>query len=772
MTMTTTTMTTVSLQGAVRRGRHMTTTLSLTLHVLLSLLTHLAELTLTSLLAITVYRDPARRDLFFALTAGLTILPLVTLQLLSAIFLLRSHGDSMTGRESATGAGVHVLQLGFIWRHVALLLPLKPQRDASHKRRDLKELLLLRLVFALTGGFPLLLLQTYLLLLDTQVEEEEGESLWCWSWLLPASLSVGGFSCAWSVASFHSSAGQECGIGGKGGRRGGEERGGGGGRGGGGAGGRGGEEQERGGGAAGGGGGLLSWWWWRSLVVAVVWRGGEAVSRVSSLTLFACLYGQWIFGVLGLHWVLVILCFLLPKSSPLTTTTTTSSSRVGKVLSGLLRSYSFLWCFFFVSACGVSGAVWCALYYVMVFLENGALCVLWLMQAEAEGFVYRPPGEESGSDARSPRYRSPAGASCVLPGCMDLGHPSRSPSICTLTTNTTTLRPGDEERSLDTAVDLLPGWLTSQGVGLKYARDPRPIPHTQHTAQQALRSPSSMHPRQPHIMTPRNYRPVPTQAAAARGRVSSSHSDGYSTDHTVLEWSKLPVTPLAANVWSIQDTTDTDCCCCRRCYLSAAESEAASMDPAPHPARGKGCQACLGSAGDVVYGIPREVLRLPDKGPTTAGVSSPPELQMPCSSCRLYQQRRPDHGRHSSVFTIPSRRDGCCGSDTCGYYVNASCLACSSDGSAHEVLRKNKQQSHRRRRRHQTSRASIRNGHLLSVGSSTFSSMETIETGSVSEIEKSLSFFKLTFHHHYHHHRHNNHHHHHHHHQHLEVNNN
>jgi hypothetical protein len=45
----------------------------------------------------------------------------------------------------------------------------------------------------------------------------------------------------------------------------------------------------------------------------LLWRGGELVSRVISLALFASLYHAWVFLVLGLHWLVMLLCLALPQ---------------------------------------------------------------------------------------------------------------------------------------------------------------------------------------------------------------------------------------------------------------------------------------------------------------------------------------------------------------------------------------------------------------------------------------------------------------------------
>jgi hypothetical protein len=131
--------------------------------VLFSLVSHVAELALTALVALTLYHDVIYRDVFFPLTSGLLILPMVLVQLVSAVFLLRRRGDSMAGCQVAAWAALHLLQLAFLWRHLMLLQDRfcrassrqnsssntscsssMSSRDSRGRRNDLAELLTLR----------------------------------------------------------------------------------------------------------------------------------------------------------------------------------------------------------------------------------------------------------------------------------------------------------------------------------------------------------------------------------------------------------------------------------------------------------------------------------------------------------------------------------------------------------------------------------------------------------------------------------------------------
>ena len=176
---------------------------------------------------------------------------------------------------------------------------------------------------------------------------------------------------------------------------------------------------------------------------------------------------------------------------------------------------------------------------------------------------------------------------------------------------------------------------------------------------------------------------VPCCRCLLRQEAQRWATDGYSTDQTVMEWSKLPVTPLGANVWGIQDPDSecyASCCCCGE--LSPGDSEVSSIFRASQRAHAGGCEGCDGcccrcSGGgdggdggeDVVYGVPtREALHhhhhhhhhhLHRKGHRKEASSSDSEVT--CACC-LQQREGEGQGQqyHSqpNVFTI-SHRDDC-----------------------------------------------------------------------------------------------------------------
>lgn len=53
---------------------------------------------------------------------------------------------------------------------------------------------------------------------------------------------------------------------------------------------------------------------WLGVIFQFLWRLGTVVSRVASLTVYASLYGYWIFLVIVLHWFSMFLWLISPKN--------------------------------------------------------------------------------------------------------------------------------------------------------------------------------------------------------------------------------------------------------------------------------------------------------------------------------------------------------------------------------------------------------------------------------------------------------------------------
>ena len=79
--------------------------------VVVSLISHLLELATSSLLCHSLLQQDNLKTPWFSVAAGLLILPLVLLQLASAVLTLRRRGDNATSCEVTATAVLHVLQV-------------------------------------------------------------------------------------------------------------------------------------------------------------------------------------------------------------------------------------------------------------------------------------------------------------------------------------------------------------------------------------------------------------------------------------------------------------------------------------------------------------------------------------------------------------------------------------------------------------------------------------------------------------------------------------
>lgn len=217
-------------------------------------------------------------------------------------------------------ATLHVLQLGFVWRHLALLR----ERDVLVRKAAMSELFLLRLTFAFASTFPLLLAQAFLLL--------TGASL-LWSWVLVAALASSAVSATWALASFRRQH-EECPT-----------------------------ESI-----------VLTW---PGTLFRLLWRGGEIVARVLSLALFASLYRHWMFLVVGLHWLTMLICICSSAFGAIQHMGVTTPQ---KFFLCVLIAYVYVFCHLNFSP--KNSTFRYVLYYVVMFLENATLCVVWILQSD------------------------------------------------------------------------------------------------------------------------------------------------------------------------------------------------------------------------------------------------------------------------------------------------------------------------------------------------------------------------------------------------------
>ncbi|KAL3287792.1 hypothetical protein HHI36_002255 [Cryptolaemus montrouzieri] len=188
----------------------------------------------------------------FVTSLGSCILTAIITQMLSLYWYLNKKPN---GWARCFVIGLHLTQLGVLWRYSRLLVPVQ----LSSVKGQVRDLCILRLIHGFIQAAPMLLLQLSLL-----PNTEDGPP----SDLLTVSASLSLFSICWSLASFSKHV----------------------------------QSVDR----------LVLTWF--GVVSQLLWRVGTVTARALALSAYAATYKSWIFLVLSLHWACMFLWLLSPKS--------------------------------------------------------------------------------------------------------------------------------------------------------------------------------------------------------------------------------------------------------------------------------------------------------------------------------------------------------------------------------------------------------------------------------------------------------------------------
>lgn len=112
---------------------------------------------------------------------------------------------------------------------------------------------------------------------------------------------------------------------------------------------------------------------WLGVIFQFLWRLGTIVSRVAALTMYASLYGHWIFLVLVLHWVSMFLWLISPKN-------VFHGERISHIRKATLAALiAGVYVFAYVNLQQTKHRQKMVTFYVVMFLENWLLVCLWLV---------------------------------------------------------------------------------------------------------------------------------------------------------------------------------------------------------------------------------------------------------------------------------------------------------------------------------------------------------------------------------------------------------
>ncbi|XP_069127780.1 uncharacterized protein [Argopecten irradians] len=280
------------------------------IYIIISLLLHVGEVVLNTFFVVYLYPS---LETWFTIVLGLMMLPMVLVQLVSALLLLQKRGEHLTCRQAFSTAVIHILQLGFVWRHIRIV----KETEVLWKKRDLADLLLLRLFYAFSASLPILGIQAYFIIFKGVQDT-----------IIISAATVTLFSTCWVLSSV---------------RRRNET-----------------DDIEN---------IALSC---PGTMFRLMWRLGELVSRVLSLAVFASVYHYWVFVVTGLHWLTMLVCIC---TSFLGVLEIKAINRCYKFFLCMLISYMYVFCHVNFSTEGAQFRY--ITYYVIMFLENGVLTTVW-----------------------------------------------------------------------------------------------------------------------------------------------------------------------------------------------------------------------------------------------------------------------------------------------------------------------------------------------------------------------------------------------------------
>ncbi|XP_075223326.1 uncharacterized protein LOC142325437 [Lycorma delicatula] len=210
---------------------------------------------------------------------------------------------------------LHFIQFGVLWRYFKLFIPV----DLRFVKYEVRDLCMLRLLHAFIEAAPMLLVQLYLLWHDTATRQFTDLNL--------VSMLLSLYSVCWALASFSKNVRMQ--------------------------------NVHR----------LVLTW--LGVIFQFFWRLGTVCCRVISLTVYATLYGRWLFLVIFLHWVSMFLWLVSPKN-------VFHGERISRRRKAAFSALiAFVYVFAYINLQEVNHRQKMLTFYVVMGLENALLIVAW-----------------------------------------------------------------------------------------------------------------------------------------------------------------------------------------------------------------------------------------------------------------------------------------------------------------------------------------------------------------------------------------------------------
>ncbi|XP_076030330.1 uncharacterized protein LOC143018645 [Oratosquilla oratoria] len=268
---------------------------------------------------VTIYTLYAEgKIVWFALGLGCVLMSLAVCQVCSFKWYLSSLRNDLVKKDCDMGFIIllHLFQGGVLWRYFKLFIPV----DLRYVKHEVRDLCMLRLVHAFCEAAPMLLIQLYLIWLKTSLQDLTDLNI------VSTALSL--FSVCWALASFNKNV-----------RRHNVHR-------------------------------LVLTW--LGVIFQFLWRLGTVTSRSIALTVYATLYGYWVFLVIALHWVSMFLWLISPKNvfhgekMPI----------FKKILLSMLIAFCYIFCY--INLQEINARQKMVAFYITMLLENTLLISVWL----------------------------------------------------------------------------------------------------------------------------------------------------------------------------------------------------------------------------------------------------------------------------------------------------------------------------------------------------------------------------------------------------------
>ena len=123
------------------------------------------------------------------------------------------------------------------------------------------------------------------------------------------------------------------------------------------------------------------------MVLQFVWRLFTIASRVLALSLFASALGYWVFVVVACHWLSMFTWLLLQKTD--FCSAEAHCNKCQEIFFKVVLAAVYIFCY--VNLTDGHSRLHYSIYYVVVYLENFFMCMVWYVFAHTENKWYTHP---------------------------------------------------------------------------------------------------------------------------------------------------------------------------------------------------------------------------------------------------------------------------------------------------------------------------------------------------------------------------------------------